>query len=112
MARRTPSVLRKTIVSFPEATAAGATTKATVARSGSSSEWVSETQNMPANMGSVLPARKVIGWVRGLEKHVAREPAPGRHINGRSLVNGHQPEDLAGQEPFQAAPKRQEHRAA
>ena len=81
-------------------------------RSGSSSEWVSETQNIPANMGSLLPARKVIGWVRSLQKHVPRKPAPSRHINGRPLINGHQAEDLSRQEALQSTPKRQQHRAA
>src|SRR5260370_42021865 len=47
MASRTPSVLRKTTASLSEATAALATTKATVALSGSSLACVRLTQNFP-----------------------------------------------------------------
>src|SRR6516162_8833755 len=62
---RTPSVLRKTRVSLSDATAALATTKATVARSGSVAAQVRLTQNRPGISGS-LPRVLSSGRVAGM----------------------------------------------
>src|SRR5712692_6152539 len=58
-ARRTPSLLKKTIVFFPEATAAFATTIATVARSGSSVECVRLTQKLFSMNVTILSVAKI-----------------------------------------------------
>src|SRR6266481_96852 len=60
-ARRTPSTLRKTSVSFPEPTAALATTKPTVALSALSFPWVRLTQNLLAMTQSSLRCMRYTG---------------------------------------------------
>ena len=62
LARRTPSMLRNTSVSLPEAWAAFASTKPTVARSVSSLLCVRLTQNLP---GIVQPSFRRIKYTGG-----------------------------------------------
>src|SRR5688500_18517461 len=62
-ARRTPSVLRKTTTSLSDATAALATTKATVALSGLSLAQVRLTQNLPGMGQDSLRRMWYSGWL-------------------------------------------------
>src|SRR5271157_4040044 len=96
-------MLRKTMVTCPDATAAPATTKATVARSGSSRERVNETQNFPAMISSILSSLEMIMGMRRMDQPMPGEPAPGRNINRSPLVTGHELEDLTGRQPLQPA---------
>ena len=50
--------------------------------------------------------------MRRTEQSMPGEPAPGRNINRRPIVTGHELEDLPGRQPLQPALERQEHRPA
>src|SRR5262249_30039762 len=102
--------LRKTMVSWPEATAALAMTKATVARSGSSRERVNDTQNFPAMVLSVLSSLEVIDRMRGMDQPVSGKPAPCWNIHRGSLIASGQTEDVPGRRALQREFERREHR--
>jgi hypothetical protein len=89
-----------------------ATTKATVARSGSSSERVNETQNLPAMTLSILSSCEMINRMQSVEERVSREPAPSRHIDRGPLVTRHESENLPRCHTLKPAPKCQEHGSA
>jgi hypothetical protein len=97
--RRTPSIDRKTSVFLSDATAAFATTKATVALSVLSFELASVMQNFPAMSrllfacGRAGPRRSLVLFpfdpVAGRlkpDEPMPREPAPGGQVLGRAVV--------------------------
>src|ERR1041385_1504190 len=90
--RRTPSMLRNTMVSFSEPTAAFATTKATVALSGLSLAQVRLTQNRPA-ISTLLSGDPVDRVLRSRES-VPGHPAPGGDVLPGARIEGAKPEDL------------------
>ncbi len=100
------------MVSCPDAAAALATTKATVARSGSSDDRVNETQNFPAMICSILSAFEMITGMRRMNQAMPGEPAPGGNIHRGSLITGHELNDLPGRQPLQPSLERQQHRPA
>src|SRR5215470_14877641 len=95
---RTPSVLKKTNVCLSDATAALATTKATVALSGSFFADVRLTQNLPAII-LILPSFNPILRMFGVEQYMSGQATPGRNIFARAGIRGCDQQHLAGFHP-------------
>src|SRR5262245_30068983 len=100
---RTPSVLKKTNVCLSDATAALATTKATVALSGSFFADVRLTQNLPAII-LILPSFNPILWMFCVEQRVSGQATPGGDILPSAGIVGRDPQDPAGFHPAQPQP--------
>src|SRR5262245_14447669 len=97
---RTPSVLKKTNVCLSDATAALATTKATVALSGSFFADVRLTQNLPAIISILLSFNPILRVFR-YEKRVSGQTTPGRDIFPRAGIGRRDPQYLTVFHPAQ-----------
>src|SRR5438874_13302348 len=101
---RTPSVLKKPKVSLSDATAALATTKATVALSGSFFADVRLTQNLPAIISILLSFNPILRVFRA-EKRMPRQATPGRDIFPRPGIGRRNAQNLPGFHRAQAHAK-------
>src|SRR5215510_2643060 len=108
---RTPSVLRKTNVCLSDATAALATTNATVALSGSFFADVRLTQNLPAIILILLSFNPIL-LMLDVEQRMSRQPTPCRDILRGTGVSGRDPQHLARFHRAQAHPQLQHEIAA
>src|SRR5258708_890739 len=95
---RTPSVLKKTNVCLSEATAALATTKATVALSGSFFADVRLTQNLPAIISILLSFNPILR-VFGAKQRMSGQATPGRDIFAGARIRRRDPQYLSGFHP-------------
>src|SRR4030095_15995179 len=91
---RTASVLKKTNVCLSDATAALATTKATVALSGSFFADARRTQNFPAIISILLSFNPIL-WVFRTEKRVSGQMAPRRDIFPGTGIGRRDPQYLS-----------------
>src|SRR5215468_768181 len=98
---RTPSVLKKTNVCLSDATAALATTKATVALSGSFFADVRLTQNLPAMISILLSFNPILRVFRR-EKRVSGQATPRRDVFSGAGIGRRDSQYLAGLHPAQA----------
>ena len=96
-------MLRNTSVSLSEPTAALATTKATVALSVLSFEWVRLTQNLPGHDSAPFLSADEVDGGRRRHERVSRQPAPRGHVGRRARVERDDLEHLPRLEPRRCA---------
>src|SRR5699024_5489824 len=94
---RTPSVDKKTMVSWSDPTAALATTKPTVALSESFLALVMDTQNFPVpDILGLLLGLYIVRWMLLIDQRVAGEATPSRDVFRGTGIGCGQLQNISG----------------